>query len=325
MDFRTELTPNKADFEIDHSDSILLMGSCFANNIGQKLNDYHFDTLINPLGIAYNPISLFQLLTIEDKELENLDIQFDGEQYYSYQLHSKFNNRSNKSFRNEILEAKRQLHGQLAKTNYIFISLGTAWVHQLLSDDSIVNNCQKQAANLFRKSLLSVESIVDNTLKGIDTMNERFKKKFHFIFTISPIRHLKDGFKENQLSKSTLHLAVDEICKSNFNTSYFPSYEIMLDDLRDYRFYDVDLLHPNQTAIEFIWQFFSATYFSESTQSINQKVIKLKQSLKHKAFNPESQKHQKFLNKLLGDIEELTNKYKLDFSEEIATIKAQLQ
>ena len=187
----------------------------------------------------------------------------------------------------------------------------------------LVNNCHKQPSKLFSKRMLSVEEIVNSWKTTKKYLEERFGEQ-DYIFTISPVRHLKDGFRENQLSKSTLHLAVNEICNNHDSCHYFPAYELLLDDLRDYRFYKDDLLHPNTQAVNYIWESFSACYFNKGTILLNEQIQKFNTSLQHRAFQPDSKKHQQFLLKLKSKIKAFQVANDLDFSTEINFIKSQI-
>ena len=317
--FRTIVQSNAANFSLSHKDSFLLMGSCFSENIGSKLHKLKFNTLTNPLGICYNPVSIHQLLqskkTIDLLEKEGI--------FFSHDLHSALNAQSKVEAEEKYKRQKSLLNKHLSQKGVLIITYGTAWVHELKETGKIVNNCQKQPSALFNKRLLSKEEIVQSFNRLKNSLSTEIEQQ-QIIFTVSPVRHVKDGFHENQLSKSVLHLAIDQICKESTNCSYFSSYEIMIDDLRDYRFYEDDLLHPNQQAVNYIWQKFSETYFTEATQKVNEKVNGINHSLQHKAFFPKSEQHQKFLRKLIQQMEETGEKHSLDFSEEISRLKEQV-
>lgn len=318
-EFRTTFNINPSENQFSHLNSFLLMGSCFSKNIGSKLKEAKFDTLCNPFGISYNPISIHQQLQpnfeASISELEGI--------YFSHDLHSDQNQQSESEFLLNFNNQKNRLNKQLKNQPNLIITYGTSWVYELISEKKIVNNCQKIPSRIFTKRLLSVEEIVESWNK-LATLLKTNYPKINVIFTISPVRHLKDGFHENQLSKSTLMLAINKICSSAENCSYFPSYELVIDDLRDYRFFTDDMIHPNEQAIEYIWNFFTQTYFSPATLQLLQQIKKLNTSLQHRAFQPDSAKHQRFLLNLKSKIKAFQLANNLDFEEEINYLKRQI-
>lgn len=323
MKLRTEIPHSKSDFDIDHRATILLLGSCFAENIGQKLEEHKFITLRNPLGISYNPISLSQLIQREnDFNLD--DYNLENELYFNYQLYSEFSDLENKK---AVLKANKALKMQqdfFKKCKVVFISLGTAWVHELESNQEIVNNCHKQKASLFSKRLLSVSETITALSEVVTFVSNKTQNQAQVVFTVSPIRHLKDGFHENQLSKSTLQLAVNEVCKKQINVAYFPSYEILIDDLRDYRFYETDLVHPNKLAIEYIWNKFSEVFFSENTKNLNVRIESFNASIQHRPFNKKSNQYQVFIRNLIQQINVFQEKEHIDFEVELKILNLEL-
>lgn len=319
MKLRTEIPISKSKVEINHDSQILLLGSCFTENIGEKLKQHKFNILANPLGITYNPVSLSQLL-MKKEHFKEEDFESAKDIHFSYSLHSGFNSLSKSDViesANKVLKLQQDF---LKNCDTIFISLGTAWVFELKDSNSIVNNCHKQKADLFTKRLLSIQEIYTS----LSNVIESFDKDLNIVFTISPIRHIKDGMHENQLSKSSLLLAVQQLCDRFNNCSYFPSYEIMLDDLRDYRFYKADLIHPNELAIQYIWEKFSAYFFSEKTKSLNSKIQGFNSSITHKPFNAKSEQHQVFLQKLIQQLNDFQNQYSIDYTTEINSLRSQL-
>jgi len=326
MKLRTEITINKKHRSICHQSPILLMGSCFSENIGSKLNEHKFNALINPLGIAYNPISLHTLIVTDSanftKQIKGL--QESNELYFHFNFHSTFNALSKRKYIEKLNEAIEKKEQFIQQKPTLILTYGTAWAHELKSSDQIVNNCHKLPASNFNKRLLKVEEIVYSWEKMKLDVEKRYKHSFNFIFTLSPVRHSKDGFIENQQSKSTLNLAIHQICAEHPNCSYFPAYEVMMDDLRDYRFYKTDLLHPNEMAVNYIWDLFSIAYFSEETQDFNQQIKQFTQSLNHRAFNYQSKEHQTFIVQLIESIERFAEESKIDFSTEINKLKEQL-
>ncbi len=320
-DFRTVFEPLTSELRLSHSSKIYLSGSCFTENIGKKLGDLKFQALANPFGISYNPISIHNTLCLNtNSEVKSTEVEGI---HFSYDLHSEMNSNSELSFQGNIKEVIAKQDVILNSESTIILSYGTAWVYEEKATGKIVNNCQKQPSALFTKRLLSVAEIVESWKHTKKYLDEKYPSK-NYIFTISPVRHLKDGFRENQLSKSILHVAVEEICSVDNKCHYFPAYELLLDDLRDYRFYKDDLLHPNETAIHYIWENFSETYFAKGTQLINQQVEKINTSLQHRAFQPDSVKHQQFLLKLKSKIKAFQLANDLDFQTEIEFLKQQI-
>ena len=320
-DFRTIFEPNADSIKLSHESKIYLSGSCFTENIGKKMSELKFTALINPFGISYNPISIHQSLRLIDASEINSEV--DEGIHFSYDLHSELNSNSEENFRINVQQAIDTQNNFLKTNSTIILSYGTAWVYEENATGKIVTNCHKQPSNLFTKRLLTVAEIVASWEFTKEYLAENFPDK-NYIFTVSPVRHLKDGFRENKLRKSTLHLAVEEICKNESNCHYFPAYELVQDDLRDYRFYKEDLLHPNETAVQYIWEYFSETYFSKGTQLINQQIEKLNTSLQHRAFQPDSAKHQKFLLNLKSKIKAFQFANNLDFQTEIDFLKTQI-
>lgn len=323
MNFRTQIEAIKSDWRIDHNEGIFLSGSCFAENIGKLLLQRKFKALINPLGISYNPISIHNLMYARAEEYKNFQ-EKEGT-YFHYQLHSQFNQNSKSKLKEKINQAVKTQDKQLEDTSTIIFSYGTANVHELISTNEIINNCHKQVASLFKKRTLRQEEIVDSFQKNKLKLQDKYGKEFQFILTVSPVRHLKEGFRENLISKSILHLAVNQIVKENSNCIYFPSYEIMMDDLRDYRFYKDDLLHPNEFAVNYIWEKFEASFCSEKTKQLNDKIIGFNQSINHKAFQPKSTKHIAFLNSLKQQLIDFQAKTQIDFNEEITALESEIR
>ncbi len=306
MLFRTELNLKKSDFLINHSNNILLLGSCFSDNIGQLLEENRFKTCINPFGTTYNSCSIqYQLFSAIHADFPSLqDLDFANDLFSHPNFHSSFNH----PIANQVVEnICRQLilvKGLLSKLDYIFITLGTSWVYSKIKNDLIVANCHKQDNNLFKKSLLTLEETIES-LRIIISLLKTQNPNLRIIFTVSPVRHLKDGIIENQVSKAILLQAIYFICSKN-EANYFPSYEFMMDDLRDYRFYNPDLIHPSKQATQYIFEKFSEHYFSQETLDINSRISKINSFLNHRPnilteeFEIKKQNHLKELDKILN-------------------------
>ncbi|MFV7236534.1 GSCFA domain-containing protein [Flavobacterium sp. ZB4R12] len=313
MNFRTQIPIPKSNHPLDYSSIVVSLGSCFAENISDKFQYFKFQNTINPFGIIFNPVSIDKIIhkAINAILFTENDIFFHNERWHCFDVHSDLSI-SNKDelieSLNAILKSTKQ---QLQEASHVIITYGTSWVYRNIESGNIVANCHKVPQKQFKKELLSVDVIqesVANTLELIHSVNPNC----NVIFTVSPIRHIKDGFVENQWSKANLISAIHsvpnfEYCK--LNTEYFPSYEIMMDELRDYRFYAEDMLHPNQVAIDYIWKRFKETTISETAFSIMEEVEGIQKSLSHKPFNPDSESHLKFETKLREKITKLVSRY----------------
>lgn len=301
MNFTTTIPLHKSNNPIDYNSKIVSLGSCFAENIGKKFDFFKFQNVVNPFGIIFNPVSIEKMIyrMVNQFFFTEKDIFFYNERWHCYEVHSDWSNSNKEEFLENLNAVLSASLIQLFQASHIIITYGTSWVYRNIATNEIVANCHKVPQKQFAKELLSIEIIkesIDKTIQLIQVINPNC----NFIFTVSPVRHLKDGFVENQVSKSHL---ISAIHHSPFITqSYFPSYEIMMDELRDYRFYTTDMLHPNQVAIDYIWQRFSETTISEESNSIMKEVDTIQKGLSHRPFNPNSQSHQLFLSKLQDKI-----------------------
>lgn len=292
MKLKTEIPVKKQHNPINYDSHIILIGSCFSDNIGKKLEYYKFNTTANPNGIMFNPISIENAIdhAVTKKQYTKDDvIPYDG-LWHSFYHHSTFSGpRADPQFKNEnVLE----FHEDLKKATHIFVTLGTAWVYRYLKTNEIVANCHKIPQKEFKKELLSVKEIEKSLQSSIHLIKSN-NPDTSIIFTVSPVRHIKDGFTENQLSKAYLLSAVHQVV-GNGNASYFPAYEIMMDELRDYRFYKRDMLHPNKLAIEYIWEKFVGAFMRGSTLKTMSEIEKLQKEIAHRPIHPMSDSHKKF-------------------------------
>lgn len=322
MNLQTQIPIKNLDIDLNHYSKLLLIGSCFAENMGQKLLEAKFNCAINPLSISYNPLSLFNLFqrSLKEEWFNKEDVFFANERYFSFDLHSDFSSLNEEEMLKRSNEQLANQKSLILEADCLFISLGTAWTHIHAEKGVLVNNCHKLPASYFEKMLLSVKDIVNAWNELSKNLQNNGLNNLQVVFTVSPVRHLKDGFHENQLSKSTLLLAVHEICETNANCSYFPSYEIMMDELRDYRFYAKDLVHPSELAIELIWNYFQKVCLSENTRNAVERINGLMNSFHHRPFEPNSISHQKFLVKLKSDLEQAQEDLGINFQSEIAEI-----
>lgn len=310
MQFRTKIPIPQSNFSIDYNSKIVSLGSCFAENIAEKLDYFKFRNTCNPFGILFNPVSIEKMIhkVVNQELFSEKDILFHNERWHCFDAHSHVSNPNKEdliaNLNATIIFAKLQLQ----EATHIIISYGTSWVYRNIETNNIVANCHKLPQVAFKKEILSIETIqksIQNTIQLIQKINP----DINFIFTVSPVRHLKDGFVENQLSKAHL---ISGLHSSNFqlpSSIYFPSYEIMMDELRDYRFYAEDMIHPSQLAIDYIWQQFSETTIALETRSIMKEVETVQRGLAHRPFHPNSESHQQFLAKLQGKSAILVSQY----------------
>lgn len=319
MNFRTQIKPTEYPFSINHKNKMLFLGSCFTESIGNKLLNSKFDIDINPFGILYNPISVKQsleILTVEDAFTED-NIFFYNEQWHSSFHHGKFS-RSNKETMLAEINNRLKFSGEnLKNAKYLFITFGTAWVYEDIKTNRVVANCHKLPSKQFRRRLLNADEITVEYFQLLNSLSN-YNPDINIILTVSPIRHFKDGFNENQISKSTLHIAINQIQEHFNNVFYFPSFEIMIDDLRDYRFYENDMLHPNETAINYIFDYFSNSFFSKSTKDLILKIDEVVKAKNHRPFNQKSESYKKFVSKMYEKTLNLQENNKhINFTEEL--------
>jgi len=318
--FRTEISLNPPHYKIDHQDKIFTIGSCFSDHIGNLLNKNKFGVMVNPFGIIFNPISAMHLLqnamlgnTLSEEKI----IQNQG-MYYHYDLHSEITSANKNSLKDNIDQKLQTTGSFLKKSKVLILTFGTAHVYRLLKNKEVVANCHKMPANLFNKELLTPEQI-------ILAFNELYKlliPNTTIILTVSPVRHIKDTLIFNSVSKSVLRLACHHLCEQHPNVHYFPAYEMLLDDLRDYRFYEPDMIHPNATAISYIWEHFSHLFLSEQSNQFITKWEKIMKALEHRPFNPATEEHKDFLKNTLDKLQEFKE---TDVSKEIKIVEDKLQ
>ncbi len=309
MQLQTNLPLTPATRQIDYTSKVLLLGSCFTEHIGNKLEYFQFRNYSNPFGIYFHPKAIESLLNrvLEERPFEIADVFEFQEQWHSYEAHSRVSQPSKEALiktLNDRLSASREF---LISATHIFLTLGTAWGYRLQATGNWVANCHKVPQKEFSKELLGV-SDVESGLKRILSMIRHLNPGAQVVFTISPVRHLKDGFIENQQSKAHLIAAVHGVIQDG-KADYFPAYELFMDELRDYRFYAEDLVHPNGLAIEYIWEKFKQVWLAKNTFGAMQKVADIRKGLAHRPFNPESEAHRKFGDNLNYQIKQLQEAY----------------
>ncbi len=295
---------------IDYNSKVLLLGSCFSENIGEKFNYFKFQSCQNPFGILFHPKAIETFIThaINEKEYTEEDLFFLNERWHCFDAHSKLSAPDKEVLLQNLNEAIKSTSKFIHESTHISITLGTSWVYRFIESDSMVANCHKIPQKKFLKELLSVDEITES-LEAIIALIREVNPTVNFIFTVSPVRHLKDGFVENQQSKSHLIAAIHQIVAPRKKCFYFPSYEIVMDELRDYRFYKEDMIHPNKTAIHYIWEKFQKTWISEGIKDTINEVGVIQKGLNHRPFNPNSEEHQQFLKSLQKKIKTLQKQY----------------
>jgi lysophospholipase L1-like esterase len=323
MNFTTQINLSKSNNPIDYSSKMISLGSCFAENMAEKFEYFKFSNTTNPFGIIFNPVSIEKIISrvINQEFFTEKDIFFQNECWHCFEVHSELSHNGKKEFLEQLNSILKTTHKQINEATHVIITLGTSWVYRNIETNAIVANCHKVLQKQFTKELLSVETI-RQSLKNIIALVTTINTNVKFIFTVSPVRHIKDGFIENNVSKANLITAIYQCLQTEHykpSTEYFPSYEIMMDELRDYRFYAQDMLHPNQVAIDYIWIKFFENYIVEREFKTMQEVCDIQKALHHKPFNPDSESHQKFLKNVNEKINILASKYpqtNFDFYQE---------
>lgn len=286
------------------------MGSCFTENLGSKLDYFKFQNLQNPFGVLFHPLAIENLVhrAIHEIPFEEKDIFWSDDQWHCLEVHSLMGHSDKQVFLQSLNEKLKEFRDYLSTATHIVFTYGTSWVYREISSTRVVANCHKLPEKLFSKELLSVEEISKSIGKSIDIIRSK-NSLATIIFTVSPVRHIKDGFVENTRSKAQLFAGLQKLQDSLGKIDYFPSYEIMMDELRDYRFYAEDMLHPNATAISIIWERFQHAWISSTTEVIQQEIDSIQKGLQHKPFNLESTAYQNFKRALQQKIESLKIKY----------------
>lgn len=328
MVFRTELFYKPNSIKLDYSSNVFTIGSCFVTEIAEKLSRYKFSVLHNPFGILFHPLAIENALMriYSNEEYQPAEIYKHEELYLSWDHHSSFNNVSSEKILSQINKNIQKANHFLQNTDLVIITLGTSYVYKLKQFDLVVANCHKIPNSQFSKILLAEHQIKTSLKNIIEMLKDLGKKGMKIIFTLSPVRHISDGIIENNLSKSRLLCAIHSVVETYENCEYFPSYEFLLDDLRDYRFYKEDLIHPNKFAIEYIWNKFKEAYISEEVLPLMKKVEKIIQAFKHKPFNPHTIAYKKFLYSILKDIQEVEELLpQTSFRQEILELKKRMQ
>ena len=292
MKLTTPIKLSKQNPPINYSSKVLLLGSCFAQNMGAKLEYYKFQQCTNPFGILFHPVAIEKLIAraVNQNWFTSKDVFLQNEQWHCFLAHSKLSNTSKEDLISALNSALEKLRFSLLEASHVVFTFGTAWVYKHLEKDIIVANCHKVPQKEFVKQLLSPDDVSD-VLLGIETKLRTINPTCSIINTVSPVRHIKDGLIENSRSKAHLIAGVQEIVSPDKFNYYFPSFEIMMDELRDYRYYKEDLIHPNQTAIAIIWNAFTGSWICPETAALQKKIATIQSGILHTPFNENSKAH----------------------------------
>ncbi len=323
MEFRTEIEVTPVRFNINTDSKIMTVGSCFSEVIGSQLADNKMQCLCNPYGTVFNPSSIFKLVchSLQNQPVfKHLMLENKGV-WNHYDFHSKFYASSRQELENDLNKIHNKVNGFLRKADFLVITLGTSLVYQLKENSQIVANCHKTPAERFKREMLTVKEILLRfrpMYEALKMQNNRIK----ILLTVSPVRHTRDTLQLNSVSKSILRTACYHLEQDFNDLHYFPSYEIMMDDLRDYRFYKADMIHPNEQAEQYIFEKFAETYFSEEMNVFLKEWNKVKMSLNHRPIQTDTPAHQKFLVDLLAKLDTMSGK--IDVSDEMAEVRSKL-
>lgn len=324
--FRTALSIPRAPFNILHSGRLLCIGSCFAEHIAARLSGDKFPVILNPTGIVYNPLAMRRCLDLvmSDKEFTQEDLFWHDELWHSFDHHGSYSHPDPEITLHQINLSLAKARHALSKTTRIILTLGTAFVFTHLPSGKIVSNCHKLPGQHFSKRRISVKETIE-ALVPVLTLLKSQHPLLEIIVTVSPVRYLRDGLIENQRSKATLLLALSELAGSMDYVHYFPSYELVVDDLRDYRFYESDMAHPNKQAVDYIWDHFRHTYFDEQTKALSGEIEKIMAAVRHRPLHPGTTAHRQFAMTQLEKIKDLQQSAPyLDFSHEITALESVL-
>lgn len=324
--FRTVLEVPEQHEKIGLADTLLSMGSCFSEHIGGRLADLKLNIQVNPFGILYHPATVFQALKrIQQKELvKKEELVFRDGLWHSWDHHGQFSHPDRDRCLANLNQELEKAHQHLQQATWLILTLGTARAYVLKEENRLVGNCHKFPGSAFERTLFPVDKMVNLMVDGLEALSNE-KEDFRVILTVSPVRHLRDGFIENQESKASLILACRELVRRLSYVSYFPAYELLLDDLRDYRFYEADGTHPNNEAVEYIWDNFIHSYFLDEDRQTLGGISQFIRKLQHRPLHPTSQPHYLFLQRTWRELEEMGKKYPgLNFSKERTDLKKRL-
>ncbi len=328
MEFSTPTSLPNYQVQATYNDKILLLGSCFVENIGKKLDESKFHVCINPFGTLYNPSSVASSIQtlLDGKIYKPTDLFKHGGCFHSFDHHSRFSSVDEEDCLHLINRQMSFASDYIKNAKFLFVTFGSAYIYRLKENNRVVANCHKLPDRKFIRELLTVEEITELWSELIQKLR-KVNPDLRILFTVSPIRHLKDGAHGNQISKATLILAVQQLMERHpESTDYFPAYEIMLDELRDYRFYAEDMVHPSNQAIQYIWNQFVSCFMTSDTKEIMHQWEEIQKAMNHKPFQPESEAYQKFILQTMLKIEQITKKIpSFDTQNELKALKSKLK
>lgn len=320
MNLSTPVNINKSEIEIQPHSTILTIGSCFSEHMGDKLLDHRFNCTSNPFSTVFNPLSIGSLLTkcIQNKQVNINEIEEHAGRFFHYDFHTSYDATDRESVLININKTIAEIHKRLESIDLVIVTFGTSIAYRHIEQDRLVANCHKVPNHQFRRQFINDDLMYQSIYSAVELLKS-IRPSLHIIFTVSPVRHTKEGLVDNNRSKSKLiglsHKLVDNIDHS----SYFPSYEVMMDELRDYRFYKEDMIHPSSQAVDIIWNRFIETYFSEAAVEKVKDFSKLNQAMNHRPFDSDSEAHKKFIENQMMAISSLKAKYsEVNFSDYVA-------
>lgn len=321
--FRTVVKPLHPGYFIAHSDCIINIGSCFSENIGTRFQQHKFNIVINPFGQQYNPVSICNGINrlLDGKPYTQEELFFHSEQWHSFDHHSCFSDTTAEGTLHTINSTMATATEQLRNASVVFLTLGTAHVFERHDTKQIVSNCHKLPGTQFTQRILEIDEIVGCMQQSIQRLVQ-VNPKVQIVLTVSPVRYFAFGAYPNSVSKSHLFAAIHQLSRDFRNLYYFPAYEIVLDELRDYRFYAEDMLHPNHIAIEYVWDVLSNTFFTNDTCLLNKEILSIQRAVNHRPRNPESDTHQQFIQQTLFKIKEMQSKHALNFDDETNRLRS---
>ncbi len=311
MKLRTNIDPIKTDFNISYQDPLFMIGSCFTVEIGQKLSQLAYQVVQNPFGITFNSASILSCIRacISGNSLLRDEVFFQNSLWCHSSFHSDFSDHDKSVVQSKIDQAISATQLYLQNVKIVAMTLGTAYVYEDTNCRQIVNNCHKRPASHFERKCLGPDEILDHLEQSAATIDAYSHHEVYYIITVSPVRHIKDGMIENQRSKSHCITAAQAFCDSHPKASYFPSYEIMMDDLRDYRFYKSDLIHPSEVAVDYIYDAFEKSYLRDEDKHVRKEITGIQSGLRHRPRFPSSAAHLDFEKNLKGKIAKIKREH----------------
>ncbi|MBX2875338.1 MAG: GSCFA domain-containing protein [Saprospiraceae bacterium] len=316
--FRTKVPTFSYPFQFTHQQSILCYGSCFAEHMARRLQDRKFKAQLNPFGITYHPMQIATGISdlLQKRSLSSAELFQHNQLWQAFDFHSHFSHPEREVALRQMNESLGSAAHFVQQLELLIVTLGTAYGFIERESGRMVNNCHKLPADHFVRQRFGPEEMIPALEKAFQGLQKE-RPGLQVLLTVSPVRHLKDGMVENQRSKAALLLTAADLAERLAFVHYFPAYELVMDDLRDYRFYETDMVHPNKLAVDYIWSYFQQSFFDEPTQQLNAKIEKIKQASEHRPFHPDTEKHQAFLQTQIAKIRDIQVKYPgLDFSQE---------